>query len=53
MNANVRELCGVSAATANRILTKLTTDGRLMKNHKGGHWVYQKCYSKAAANFKS
>lgn len=41
MNADVRMLCGVSAATANRILSGLTADGKLVKYHKGGHWVYR------------
>lgn len=41
MNADVRVLCGVSAATANRILSGLTTDGKLVKCHEGGHWVYR------------
>lgn len=40
MNANVRELCEVSAATANRILLGLVTEGKLTKCHKKGHWVY-------------
>lgn len=40
MNANVRALCGVSAATANRILLGLVTEGKLTKCHKKGHWVY-------------
>ena len=31
MNADVRELCGVSAATANRILAGLTETGVLKK----------------------
>ena len=43
MNANVRELCGVSAATANRILSKLVLEGRLFKDYKRGHWIYIKC----------
>ncbi len=42
MNADVRTLCGVSAATANRILAGLTTDGKLVKHRKGGHWVYSR-----------
>lgn len=29
MNADVRELCGVSAATANRILAELVEEGKL------------------------
>lgn len=41
MNADVRELCKVSAATANRILGDLTTKGKLNKYHEGGHWVYR------------
>lgn len=41
MNADVRVLCGVSAATANRILSGLTADGKLVKCHESGHWVYR------------
>lgn len=41
MNADVRELCGVSAATANRTLVGFTADGKLVKRHQGGHWVYR------------
>lgn len=41
MNADVRVLCGVSAATANRILKELVTDSRLIKYRKGGHWAYK------------
>lgn len=40
MNADVRALCGVSAATANRILAGLVTDGKLVRFRKNGHWVY-------------
>lgn len=40
MNADVRELCGVSAATANRILAGLSAEGQLIKLHKDSHWVY-------------
>ena len=40
MNADVRSLCGVSAATANRILAGLCAEGKLTKYHKGGHWAY-------------
>ena len=42
MNADVRELCGVSAATANRILSSFVEKGKLSKNRKGGHWAYKK-----------
>ena len=41
MNANVRELCGVSAATANRILARMTEDGKLTKVWVAGHWKYK------------
>ena len=37
-NADVRELCGVSAATANRILAGLAADNTLEKYRIGGHW---------------
>jgi Fic family protein len=40
MNADVRELCGVSAATANRVLAKLLSEKRLTKHCVNGHWVY-------------
>ena len=41
MNADVRELCGVSAATANRVLAGLAEEGKLYKARANGHWVYQ------------
>lgn len=41
MNADVRALCGVSAATANRILAGLVTEGKLIKCREGGHWAYK------------
>lgn len=41
MNADVRELCGVSVATANRILTNLVDMGDLIRIHTGGHWQYR------------
>ena len=41
MNADVRELCRVSAATANRILAGFVTEGKLNKCYEGGHWVYR------------
>lgn len=41
MNADVRKLCGVSAATANRILAKFTDENLLVKNRENGHWVYK------------
>ncbi len=43
MNADVRALCGVSAATANRILAGFVAEGNLTKYRKAGHWVY--CYT--------
>lgn len=39
-NADVRQLCGVSAATANRILAGSVARGRLSKCREGGHWAY-------------
>ena len=41
MNADVRLLCGVSVATANRILAGLVAAGKLIKDREGGHWVYK------------
>lgn len=41
MNADVRSLCNVSAATANRILASLVADGKLTKCRQNGHWAYQ------------
>ena len=41
MNAGVLDLCGVSAATANRILAKLVKEGKLIKRREGGHWAYR------------
>ena len=41
MNADVRVLCGVSAATANRILAGLAAEGKLVKYREGGHWGYK------------
>lgn len=40
MNADVRELCEVSAATANRILSDLVVEDKLFKYRKNSHWVY-------------
>ena len=42
MNADVRTLCGVSAATANRILARCTADGKLVKDRHLGHWIYRR-----------
>ena len=41
MNADVRALCDVSAATANRILAELATEGILVKFRKKSHWAYK------------
>ena len=41
MNADVRELCGVSAATANRILARFVAKERLVKYRESGHWTYK------------
>lgn len=40
MNTDVRELCGVSSATANRILSSLVAKNKLIKYHSKGHWAY-------------
>ena len=39
MNADVRELCGVSAATANRLLAEFVSNGKLVKYRESGHWA--------------
>jgi len=41
MNADVRTLCGVSSATANRILGDLTAAGKLKRFRENGHWAYR------------
>lgn len=41
MNADVRTLCNISAATANRILAELVKEETLVKYREGGHWAYQ------------
>ncbi len=40
-NADVRPLFGVSSATANRILAKLTNEGKLQKIRIGKSWGYK------------
>ena len=42
MNADVRELCGVSAATANRVLAELVESNRLIRSRIGGYWKYKR-----------
>lgn len=42
MNADVRMLCGISTATANRILAVLSAERKLLKYREGGHWAYKK-----------
>ena len=41
MNADVRKLCNVSAATANRILAGFAAEGKITKCRKNGHWAYK------------
>ena len=41
MNADVRSICGVSAATANRILSSLVTEEKIIKIRNRNHWVYR------------
>ncbi len=40
-NSDVRNLCGVSAATATRILKGLVADQKLIKCREGSYWVYK------------
>ncbi len=40
-NADVCNLCGVSSATANRILFNLVEEKKLVKYCEGGHWAYR------------
>jgi len=39
-NADVREMLGVSAATANRVLAKMTEAGKIQKLRIGKSWGY-------------
>lgn len=41
MNVDVRTLCNVSAATANRIMVELVSAGKIVKLHVGGYWKYK------------
>ena len=41
MNADVRLLFNISAATANRILAAFVTDATLEKYREAGHWAYR------------
>lgn len=41
MNADVRELLGVSSATANRILSKLVDQGKLHRYRVKPYWAYK------------
>ena len=41
MNSDVRRLCDVSPATANRILAKFVDEGMLIKIHERGQWKYK------------
>lgn len=51
MNADVRKLCGVSAATANRILARLAQEGKLNKCRVGGHWCYKAIFITSTSSF--
>jgi len=42
MNADVRDLLNVSSATANRILSRFVSDGKLIKIRQGKTWAYSK-----------
>ncbi len=41
MNADVRKIFEVSAATSNRILAGYTAEEKLVKCHVGVHWGYR------------
>ena len=41
MNTDVRAACGVSAATANRMLAGFCSRGEIAKYHDSGHWAYR------------
>jgi len=41
MNVDVRSMCDVSPATANRILAGLAAEGMLEKYREGSHWAYR------------
>ena len=41
-NADVRQLCGVSAATSDCISAKLAAEGKLVKCLKDKHWIYHR-----------
>lgn len=41
LNSDVRRLCDVSPATANRILSQLVEEGKLIKIHERGQWKYK------------
>jgi Fic family protein len=41
MNADVRRILGVSAATATRILSGFSAEGKLIKYREGRHWAYK------------
>lgn len=40
-NADVRQMFGISAATANRVLAKLANEGKIQKIRVGKSWGYQ------------
>lgn len=42
MNSDVRRLCDVSSATANRILKDCVAEGELVRCRVSGHWAYRK-----------
>jgi len=52
MNADVRTICDVSAATANRVLAGLVADGILEKYREGGHWAYRMSREVKLINYK-
>ena len=41
MNSDVRRLCDVSPTTANRILSQLVEEGKLIRIHERRQWKYK------------
>jgi len=40
-SADARNLCGISATTANRILAGFAAESRLVRHREGRHWTYR------------
>ena len=53
MNADVRALCGASAATANRLLAEFAFEWKLVKYRESGHWAYSTNWQNTRQPIKS